>query len=55
LETINIPANVNSIKEYAFDGCTSLTSVIFEGKTLEEVQAMEYYPWDINTSVIKVA
>ena len=55
LSSITIPANITNIDIDAFSGCTSLTSMIFKGKTLEEVQAMENYPWQIgDTSFIKV-
>ena len=50
-----IPSSVLSIGHDAFGYDSSLTSVTFKGKTLEEVQAMQYYPWGINdTTIIKV-
>ena len=50
---IEIPSSVTSIGSNAFFGCHSLSSVTFHGKTLDEVQAMEYYPWGlVNTEVI---
>ena len=37
----------------AFMSCPSLTCLAFEGKTEQEVQAMQYYPWGIeDTSAI---
>ena len=37
----------------AFNSCPSLTCLAFEGKTEQDVQAMQYYPWGItDTSVI---
>lgn len=37
----------------AFMNCPSLTCLAFEGKTEQEVQAMQYYPWGIeDTNVI---
>ena len=37
----------------AFENCPSLTCLAFEGRTAQEVQAMQYYPWGIeDTSVI---
>ena len=44
---IEIPSSVSSIGSDAFFGCHILSSVMFEGKTLEQVQAMENYPWGI--------
>ena len=56
LTSVTIPNGVTSIGESAFEACTGLTSVTFLGKTLEEVQEMDNYPWDIsNTSIINVA
>lgn len=50
---IEIPSSVSSIGSDAFFGCHSLSSVTFQGKTLEQVQAMENYPWGItDTSII---
>lgn len=50
---IEIPSSVSSIGSDAFFGCNTLSSVMFEGKTLEQVQAMAYYPWGItDTSII---
>lgn len=50
---IEIPSSVSSIGSDAFFGCHILSSVMFEGKTLEQVQAMENYPWGItDTSII---
>ena len=50
---IEIPSSVSSIGSDAFFGCNTLSSVMFEGKTLEQVQAMENYPWGIaDTSII---
>ena len=50
---IEIPSSVSSIGSNAFFGCHLLSSVMFQGKTLEQVQAMQYYPWGItDTSII---
>ena len=50
---IEIPSSVLSIGSNAFSGCHSLSSVTFDGKTLEQVQAMANYPWGISdTSII---
>ena len=54
LASATIPAAVDSIGENAFYNCTSLSSLVFEGKTLEQIQAMDYYPWGLqDTSVIR--
>ena len=54
LISISVPNSVTYIGGYAFDGCTSLKSVVFDGKTIEEVKAMDNYPWGIeDESVIK--
>lgn len=50
---IEIPSSVSSIGSNAFFGCHMLSSVMFEGKTLEQVQAMDNYPWGIeDTNII---
>ena len=47
-----IPRQTN-IQYQAFASCPSLTCLAFEGRTAQEVQAMQYYPWGIeDTSVI---
>ena len=47
-----IPRQTNIWPE-AFASCPSLTCLAFEGRTAQEVQAMQYYPWGIeDTSVI---
>ena len=47
LESIIIPNSVKSIGDYAFYNCTSLKEVVFKGKTIDQVKAMDYYPWAI--------
>lgn len=55
LRTLTIPSATTSIGDYAFYGCSSLTDVTFNGKTLEQVRAMNGYPWGItDTSIIHV-
>ena len=54
LKSIEIPESVESIGNAAFWKCTSLEKVIFKGKTIGQVMAMEWYPWGINDeSIIK--
>jgi hypothetical protein len=62
LNEITIPNNVINIGAWIFGGCTGLTSVVFQDKTLEQVQNIEdendvkRYPWGISdTSIISVA
>lgn len=55
MTNIEIPSSVSSIGSNAFFGCHSLSSVTFLGKTIEQVQAMDNYPWGIvDTSIIHV-
>jgi hypothetical protein len=45
---------VKSIGDDAFNKCNSLKEAVFKGKTLDEVKAMENYPFGIeDESVIK--
>ena len=54
LTKINISNNVEYIGEWAFGECVSLKEVLFKGKTIDEVKAMDNYPWEIkDTSIIK--
>ena len=54
LESITISDSVENIGRWAFGDCTSLKEVIFKGKTISQVEAMDNYPWDIkDTSIIK--
>ena len=54
LSSTTIPDSVTSIGSSAFDSCSSLSIVYFEGKTLSEVQAMNFYPWGITDDFTKV-
>lgn len=47
LTSVTIPDSVTSIGDFAFSDCSNLKSLIFKGKTLEEVQSMENYPFGI--------
>ena len=54
LKSISIPNSVESIGYYVFAGCINLKDVVFKGKTIDEVKAMENYPWRIeDESIIK--
>ena len=50
LKSITIPDSVESIRNGAFWYCTSLNEVIFKGKTIGKVKAIEYYPWGIHAA-----
>ena len=47
LKLIVIPDSVKSIGNDAFWGCENLKSLIFKGKTIDQVEAMENYPFGI--------
>lgn len=56
LTSVTILNSVTSIGEAVFEGCSGLKSLTFQGKTLAQIQKMDYYPWEIvNTSIINVA
>lgn len=48
LTSITIPKSVTSMGYWALYGCKCLSTVTFKGKTLDEVHAMEYYPWGLS-------
>lgn len=52
IQNITIGSSVASIGERAFRNASSVTSVVFRGKTLAQVQAMTNYPWELDTSTI---
>ena len=52
LKSIKIPKSVESIEFNAFQDCTSLKEVIFKGETMDQVKAMEWYPWGIEDEAI---
>lgn len=54
LTNMTIPASVTEIGEGAFYNCKNLISVVFKGKTLEEVRSMKNYPWYIPSEKISV-
>ena len=53
LKSINIPDSIESVEKGIFNNCKSLEEVIFEGKTLDEVKLIDYYPWDADPNIIK--
>ena len=54
IESIIIPKSIEEVGAMAFYGDNNLKEVIFKGKTMDEVRAMENYPWGIkDTSAIK--
>lgn len=54
LTSVTISDSVMSISKDVFDGCDKLANLSFEGKTFEQVKAMDNYPFGIeDESVIK--
>ena len=54
LTSMTIPDSVTDIGRLAFRKCVGLKSLVFKGKTLEEVKDMDNYPFGIQAeSVIK--
>ena len=54
LTSMTIPTSVTRIGESAFYSCVNLKSLVFKGKTLEEVKAMDNYPFGVeDESIIK--
>ena len=52
LTNISIPDSVESIENNAFYGCNNLKEVVFKEKTIDEVKAMDNYPWGIKDELI---
>lgn len=50
LRSVILPYSIKSIGFQAFYDCNNLKNVTFIGKTMDEVKAMEYYPWEIDNS-----
>ena len=54
LKSIEMPHSVKSINVGTFEWCKNLKSIIFKGKTMDQVEAMNYYPFGIkDESIIK--
>ena len=54
LESIDMPCGVETIGFNAFNGCCRLKKIVFKDKTIEQVKAMQNYPWGIkDESAIK--
>ena len=55
LKSIKIYDSVKYIGYEVFEYCKSLKEVVFKGKTMKQIKAMDNYPWGIkDKSVIKV-
>lgn len=54
LTDVTIGTGVKSIGVNAFWQCLCLKTVTFKGKTMDEVKAMEGYPWDVSPEKISV-
>lgn len=52
LTSVIIPNSVSNIGQHAFDFCSSIEKAFFTGRTLNQVQAIGYYPWGLNEDVI---
>ena len=52
LTNMTIPDRVTSIGEYAFYDCNNLKSLIFKGKTIDQVKSMRHYPFGIRDESI---
>ncbi|MBR6733432.1 MAG: leucine-rich repeat domain-containing protein [Kiritimatiellae bacterium] len=54
LASITFGKGLKSLGAEALAGCGKLASVVFKGRTLEEVRAMDGYPWGLSdTSIIR--
>ncbi len=49
---MTIPSSIKHIEKDAFCGCTKLERILFKGKTIEQVRAMDNYPWGIKDESI---
>ena len=45
LSSLVVPSSVKCIDESAFHSCPNLKCVLFKGKTMKQVKAMDHYPW----------
>ena len=54
LRSLTLPSAVKNIGECVFSNCGNLDRVLFKGKTIDQVKAMDNYPWGIkDTSIIQ--
>ena len=53
LTSVTIPNSVTSIGYLAFQDCSNSKELIFKGKSIDEVKAMDNYPWGIERSLIR--
>ena len=52
LTNVKIGNSVTCIGRYTFDNCLKLKSLVFKGKTMNEVKVMYNYPWGIKDESI---
>ncbi len=48
LRDVTLSSNIEHVGEDAFSGCANLERVLFKGKTMRQIKAMDYYPWGID-------
>jgi len=53
LKKVYLAPSVQSIQAGEFEGASSVEDVLFGGRTLAQVQAMEGYPWGLDEGVIR--
>lgn len=55
LTEVILPISIKRISDrFVFSGCYALKSIVFVGKTLDEVKSMDGYPWNLSVNQIKV-
>lgn len=52
LKNVVFPLGLRRVGEHAFMRCSSLESIHFTGKTREQIEHMDDYPWDIKDKSI---
>ena len=56
IKKIIVPDSIKEIEYFSFYNCKNLKSIIFKGKTIDQVKSMKYYPWGIeDKSIIRCA